>query len=216
MGNFSKGRIPGRSHMRALIVAMALGAILVPALVWVNNQKTEHATTGFGYTAEFAYPFDNKAGGLTNFDLENQVAVVGVAQPGCSGECLGALVESLKRIQQWSDAHLAGRNETYILPVRFYVMAEDLPEVPKEWGTFKLSYKIMPLLPDLKENFRSEPALIAVVDNTGFFRTIVAPGETESNEAVQRELSKIIAHSSLVNYVAEQTLMWEKARGRAK
>ncbi|MGE0174266.1 MAG: hypothetical protein AB7T49_15825 [Oligoflexales bacterium] len=216
MGKFGKGTVKGRSHVRAFTLVAVITAALAPALMWLQKNKTEHASTGFGYTAEFAYPYENKAGGLTNFDLENQVAVVGVANSSCGAECRQDLLEAMKGVQGWSEEHLAGRNETYVLPVKYYFMAEELPKIPAEWGGFVLSEKVAALLPERNEELTSHPALIAVIDNTGLYRNIVSPQDQQGLETIKRELSKIISHSSLINYVAEQTLMWEKARGRAK
>lgn len=201
-------------RVTSLIFVLCLIPLLYLAKLYQDNVSLD--VTGFGVVPEFAMMFKNNSKGMTHMDTEKHSTVLVVAKDHCAQGCT-ELVNQMKQIKSYYDQNLKGnvKDPNTPEPVRFIVQATaGWDKFPKDWDMAIMSEGVPYLVPSVKES-GPFPAVV-LVDDSSFYRGFVPSTDTELVVKVQTELERMKSTQFLMHYVAKQTLMWKKARGRSK
>jgi hypothetical protein len=215
-----------RKHRKAAKVAAIVGGIgLIPLLVlaYFYSTNIEVDADGLGVVPDFAYTFTNHSVGITHYDTERYPLVVAVLKDVCQPEmeakapvvsCEQAMSQ-LREIQDWVESHIKVQlvNVKNPHPLRLVAMSQGVVDaVPEGWNRVALQSGQRDLVPESRQ--QADYPAIVLIDDSSFFRAYVPFDDPRFFAKVTRELTRIVSHQYLMHYVTQQTLMWEKARGR--
>ncbi len=200
-------------HQKALKRVMILALFIAPAIGALGYYQLTNPLKGiehFGSVEPFVLPFEGKPGGLTNSTLASQVSVIARAPVDCKEDCQALLLRDLTELERWSGRHLPKNPEAYNFPVKFYFLSGNPPsDLPPGIQGLKAPPGVLPLKP---RELNSDYAALVILDDVGEYRGYIPQSDPGRIEKTSRLLSKIVAHGSLIAYVANQTLMWERAK----
>lgn len=214
-------------HKKALkAAALVSGIFLLPLLyiayLYHNNARLD--TLGMGVVPDFAYTFVNDPIGITHFDTEIHPLLIFVLKDACQAGPDGAMTPSCREtlslmedIKVWVSQHIKvpQRNVSNPRPVRLVAMLEGPYDmIPAGWNIVAMSEGMSYLVPGNRKTAEYPAAVL--VDDSSFFRGYVPSSHPEAFDKVTRELSRIVSNQYLLHYLTQQSLMWEKRRGRAE
>lgn len=213
-----------RRSLKALFFALVVtGLCSLP--VWYLghlHQQTLLEDLGSRYrSTPFAYALTNKPGVFTHVDAEQQVSLIlyyDAARCAATPESCKPLLEEQNQVMQFLEHELtpvdksAGKGK----PVRTVAMVRG--EVPKELSTH---WDVVSLVADesmpFPETMKAEaPAAFIVLDDDGFIRSYLTAETEQRLPKVITILRKVTSQQNLMDYLTQQTLMWEKAKRIAR
>ncbi|MFW7377606.1 MAG: hypothetical protein ACOH5I_02205 [Oligoflexus sp.] len=215
-----------QKRKKALKVAGFTGFIVALPLfylayLYATNLKVD--VTGMGIVPEFAYTFVNDPVGITQYDTEQYPMVVAILKDSCDvkneGDAFSSacqrMLEQMRNFEEWSAKHIEIGQRFVANPrkLRLIAMLEgQLPPISDRWSVAQLEEGMPYLVPENRRD--AEVPAFVLIDDSSFFRGYILSSHERAEEKLMRELSRIVSHQYLMHYVTQQTLMWEKAKGR--
>lgn len=209
--------MPSR-HKRALITTGILAIVLLPLLGylwWVRAQDVSADLKPLGPIPQFTYVLDDGSTVFTHSDAMLRITVL-LQLKNCQSPC-AEYAQTMTDLVAWSEDALRPKNaeETPPQPISFLVMQRPphvMPAIPAGWRPLTLGADENFLAPaSLTESARDQ---FVVIDTNGVFRAALPADDPKAPEKLQHLLTKLTSSQFLFHYLAKQTLMWEKVRGR--
>jgi hypothetical protein len=213
-----------RRSLKALFFALVItGLCSLP--VWYLghlHQRTLLEDLGSQYrSTPFAYALTNKPGVFTHVDAEQQVSLIlyyDAARCLAEEAACKPLLEEQDKVMHFLEQELtpvdksAGKGK----PVRTVAMVRG--ETPKElsshWDVVSLAAdETLPFPETLKAD---APAAFVVLDDDGFIRSYLTAATEQRLPKAVTILRKVASQQNLMDYLTQQTLMWEKAKRIAR
>lgn len=211
---------------KALMVSSLIGLIsAIPLfyLAYLYKTQVEVDVEGMGVVPDFAYTFMNNPIGITHHDTEQYPMVVAILKDACDqeeeqqvSESCELMLSQMRTVEEWMTQHITVGQPHVANPrkLRLIAMAEGrLPEVSDNWSLAQIRPGQPYLVPENRKD--AEYPAFVLIDDASFFRGYIPSSSPNALEKVRREVTRIVSHQYLMHYVTQQTLMWEKARGRA-
>ena len=204
---------------RAILITSIVSVFLiVPTayLAWTTFQYHRRDQHILPATTAFAYPYADGKGALTHTDLQRQVTVIATLV-NCALGCVAEL-GTLSELKTWADQALKPKykdGEAPSRPLAFVIMHTHQPIVaPAGWRSIVLTENEARLEPTI-DPLPPTANTLSIVDYDGYFRSQMPLNASLDVDATKRMLSRLAISQNLFDYVSRQTLMWEKAKGRA-
>lgn len=205
-------------HMKAFRVTTFVFILcLIPLLFLARlyQEKVSLDVTDFGVVPDFAMMFKNNPKGMTHADTEKHSTLVVIAKDHCASGC-PKLVATMNELKSYYESNLKGdvKDPNTPEPVRFIVQASaGWEHLPKDWDHSLMIDGTPYLVPDVKKS-GPFPAFV-LVDDSSFYRGFVEANDPDLQLKLGKELVRMTSTQYLMHYVAKQTLMWKKARGKS-
>ncbi len=205
-------------HRRAAITTGLIGSVLISLVAylwWIRAQDVSADLRPLGPATDFSYVLDDGQNVFTRSDTLRRITVL-LQLRACVAPCANE-AELAKTLLSWSEVALRPKDpeDTPPQPINFIVMQRSphtLTATPEGWRSVTLDAKENFLLPPGNSNPQHDT--LVVVDASGVYRAVLATNDPLVTEKMQRLLAKLTSSQFLYHYLAKQTLMWEKLRGR--
>lgn len=206
-----------RKHKKAFKVSLVVFVFCLIPILYLYKLHSDNIVLNvdeFGVVPEFQFMFRNSDRGMTVADTERHSTVVVIADDHCRDGC-PTLVDEMNLIRNYYDKTLRGKTSDPNTPLstRFIVQAKSGWEfLPRNWD-FVIQDEATPRLVPLVKASGPFPAFV-LIDDASFYRGFVPSGDPQLFAKLSRELSRMTSGQFLMHYVNQQTLMWNKAKGR--
>lgn len=206
------------NHRRAAITTGLIGIVLssfIAYLWWIREQDVSAELKPLGRVSEFTYVLDDAESVFSHSDAMQRITVM-LQLRNCTTPCLD-YQDFAKSLHSWSEDELRPKNPEDTPPqaINFIVMQDakhQMQPVPEGWRALTLGADESYLAPS------NYPAVtedsVVVIDASGVYRAVLPMSDSLAEAKLQRLLAKLTSSQFLYHYLAKQTLMWEKLRGR--
>ena len=213
-----------KRRLKALLfAAIVTGICSVP--VWYLSRL--HETTviedlGSQFRSlPFAYALENKPGVFTHVDAEQQVSLLFYFDGGrCKLEraACDPLVKEQQKLTDFLQRELTPREKSGGKGKSIRAVALIRGEMPvtlsSHWDVVRLDdEEALPLPPAMDSD---APAAFIVMDDDGFVRSYLTAATEQRQTKLVTILRKTASQQNLMDYLTQQTLMWEKAKRIAR
>ena len=209
-------------HLKAAraTLLVALVCFIPVFILWkVHVEDITEDWKSLGRVPDFSVALAENQQVFTQYDLKNHLTVFATFGTDCKEGCEAQARDIMAQLASWSRENLTEKNKDIPTPnpVRFIHLTDSGDVVPvKGWEKAIEHGNSDFFIPTTERQTEGAMASLVIVDDDGYYRSLIPFDDSLGLEKAKRELSKLTSRQFLLKYLVHQTLMWERARGKSR
>jgi hypothetical protein len=204
--------------LRVTLLVAFIAAIPLSYFAYLSFTTPALEVKNLGVVPQFSLHFSNNPIGMTHFDTERHPTVIAIVRDLCETGC-ESFARKMVDLEHWVEKHIKQDLPNVKDPSKIRLIAmgegpEFLRQMPAGWDLATAGDQQPYLIPPSFTDDKS-PAFV-VIDDSSFFRAYLPEQEDRLMDNLKVLITRITSHQYLMHYVAQQALMWQKARGRMR